>query len=235
MKIIRESLLEGARRAQGTAIIIDVFRAFTVTPLFFHFGAKEVILVETPEEAFSFRSDKRDIILSGEVNEQLIPGFDIGNSPSEIINKPHGFFEAKTLVQRTTAGVCGVLSAIDHAETVILGSYVMAEAISKYIRTQVQQPDLVYIVAMGSRGITKSPEDEGCADYLEHLLSGRTYNHIEALNTIILHTTAQKFLNGDRSYLPKEDPVFCLQRDLCNFVLLAQKSDGIVRIKRVGV
>jgi len=40
MKIIRESLLEGAKRAQGTAIIIDVFRAFTVTPLFFHFGAK---------------------------------------------------------------------------------------------------------------------------------------------------------------------------------------------------
>jgi len=233
MKIIRESLLEGAKRAQGTAIIIDVFRAFTVTPLFFHFGAREVILVETPEEAFSFRSDNRDIILSGEVNEQLIPGFDIGNSPSEIINKPHGFFEAKTAVQRTTAGVRGVLSAVDHADTVILGSYVMAEAISKYILTQVQQPDVVYIVAMGSRGITKSPEDEGCADYLEHLLSGQTYNHIEALNTIILDKTAQKFLTGDKPYLPKEDPVFCLQRDLFNFVLLAQKRDGIVRVNRV--
>jgi len=233
MKIIRESLLEGAKRAQGTAIIIDVFRAFTVTPLFFHFGAREVILVETPGEAFSFRSDNRDIILSGEVNEQLIPGFDIGNSPSEIINKPHGFFEAKTVVQRTTAGVRGVLSAVDHADTVILGSYVMAEAISKYILTQVQQPDVVYIVAMGSRGITKSPEDEGCADYVEHLLSGQTYNHIEAINTIILDKTAQKFLTGDKPYLPKEDPVFCLQRDLFNFVLLAQKSDGIVRINRV--
>jgi len=109
----------------------------------------------------------------------------------------------------------------------------MAEAISKYIRTQVQQPDLVYIVAMGSRGITKSPEDEGCADYVEHLLSGQTYNHIEAINTIILDKTAQKFLTGDKPYLPKEDPVFCLQRDLFNFVLLAQKSDGIVRINRV--
>ena len=35
MKIIRESLFEGAKRARGTAIVVDVFRAFTATPLFF--------------------------------------------------------------------------------------------------------------------------------------------------------------------------------------------------------
>lgn len=227
--------MDGAGRAQGTAIVIDVFRAFTVTPLFFHFGAREVIMVKDPEEAFSFKSGNGDILLCGEVNEQLIPGFDLGNSPSEIINKAHGFFEAKTIVQRTTAGVCGVINAIDHADTVILGSYVMAEAISKYIRTQAQQPDLVSIIAMGSRGLTKSAEDEGCADYLEHLLSGQKYNHIEVLNTIILDKIAQRFLKGDHPYLPKEDPVFCLQRDLFDFVLLAEKKDGIVRIKKVAV
>jgi len=232
MKIVRESLMEGAKRARGVAIIIDVFRAFTVTPLFFHYGAQGVILVGSPEEAFSLKSDYGDIILSGEVNEQLIPCFDLGNSPSEIIKKPRGFFDGRMVVQRTTAGVRGVLNAIDHADMVILCSYVMAGAISKYLLSQNPQPDLVTIVAMGSRGMVSSPEDEGCADYLEHLLAGRRYDHLEVLRNVIFNETAQKFLKGDKPYLPREDPFFCLQRDIFDFVLAAEKDNGIVKVRK---
>jgi len=232
MKIIRERLMEGAKRARGVAIIIDVFRAFTVTPLFFHYGARGVILVDSPEEALSLKLDYGDVILSGEVNEQLIPGFDMGNSPSEIIKKPRGFFDGRIVFQRTTAGVRGVLSAIDHADMVILGSYVMAGAISKYLLSQNPQPDLITIVAMGSRGMVSSPEDEGCADYLEHLLAGQHYDHLEVLRNVIFNETAQKFLKGDKPYLPREDPFFCLQRDIFDFVLAAEKDNGIVTVRR---
>jgi 2-phosphosulfolactate phosphatase len=230
MRIVRESLIEGAQRAQGLTIIIDVFRAFTITPILFYLEAKNVIFVRNPEEAFSLKKNYNDIILAGEINEQLIPGFDLGNSPSELIRKPKGFLKEKTVVQRTTAGVTGVISALAHVKEVILGSYVMAKAISRYILAQNPLPEVVTLVAMGRRGITQSPEDEGCADYLEHLLKESHYNSLETLKSIVFNETAQKFIRGDKSYLPKEDPLFCLQKDLFDFVLVAVKEDGLVTV-----
>jgi len=230
MNIVRESLIEGAKRSQGLIVIIDVFRAFTSTPLFFYYGAKKVIFVRNAEEAFSLKTNRDDIALAGEVNEQLIPGFDLGNSPSELIGKPKGFLKGKTVVQRTTAGVTGVISALAQTEVVIPGSYVMAKAISRYILSQDPLPAVVTIVAMGRRGVTKSPEDEGCADYLESLLQGTHYNHLETLKDIIFHETAQKFIRGDKTYLPREDPLFCLQRNLFDFVLLAVEKDSHVTV-----
>jgi len=231
MKIVKESLIEGAQRAQGLVIIIDVFRAFTVTPLFFYLGARKAIFVRDPEEAFLLKTNYDDIVLAGEVNEQLIPGFDLGNSPSELIRKPKEFLKGKIVVQRTTAGVTGVISALAQAGIVILGSYVMAKAISRYILAQNPLPEIVTVVAMGRRGITKSPEDEGCADYLEHLLKGSHYDNIKTLEHIIFNEAAQKFIRGDKPYLPKEDPLFCLQKDIFDFVLVAAKENGLVTVK----
>jgi 2-phosphosulfolactate phosphatase len=232
MKIIRESLFEGAKRAQGVAIVIDVFRAFTSTPLFFHFGASKVLFVHDPDEAFSLKAGNGDVLLAGEVDDRLIPGFDLGNSPSEIASKPPEFFRGKVVVQRTTAGVIGVLNALDSAKIVILGSYVMARAISRYILSQDPLPEAVTIVATGYYGVAATPEDEGCADYLEHLIIGSHYDHLEALKGIVFHESAQKFIRGDKDYFPREDPLFCLQRDLFDFILLASKQAGVVTVEK---
>jgi 2-phosphosulfolactate phosphatase len=232
MKIIRESLFEGAKRARGVAIVIDVFRAFTSTPLFFHLGARNVVFVSNPDEAFSLKSSNGDILLAGELDDRLIPGFDLGNSPSEIANKPPGFFRGKVVIQRTTAGVIGVLRALESAEIVLLGSYVMARALSRYILSQTPLPEVVTIVAIGNYGVAKTPEDEGCADYLEHLLVGAQYNHLEALQRIVFDESAQKFIRGDKDYFPREDPLFCVQRDLFDFVLVANKEKGLVTVEK---
>jgi 2-phosphosulfolactate phosphatase len=138
------------------------------------------------------------------------------------------------VVQRTTAGVTGVISALAQAEIVILGSYVIAKAISRYILSQDPLPEVVTIVAMGRRGVSKAPEDEGCADYLEHLLKGSHYDHLETLKNIIFNEAAQKFIRGDETYLPREDPLLCLQRDLFDFVLVAGKEDGLVTVTKEG-
>jgi len=230
MKIVRQNLIEGAQRAQGLAIIIDVFRAFTVTPILFYLGAKKVVFVRNPEEAFSLKMKYDDIVLTGEINEQLIPGFDFGNSPSELIRKPKGFLKGKMVVQRTTAGVTGVISALAHVEIVILGSFVMAKAISRYILAQKPLPDIVTLIAMGRRGMAKSPEDEGCANYLEHLLKGGNYDSLETLKNVVFNEAAQKFIRGDKPYLPREDPLLCLQKDLFDFVLIASKEGGLVTV-----
>ncbi len=227
MKIIRKSCAEGAREAAGVAVVIDVFRAFSCAPLFFHYGARRVILEPDPAKAIAMKDRDPEIILAGEVDEVPIAGGDLGNSPSEIISRGNAFFKDRVVVHRTTAGVTGTAAAIEKADEVFLGSFVMAGAIARYIVSV--RPNRVTLISMGSRAKEKAPEDETCADYIEALLTGKPYDPVAALKAVLFQPTAQKFLLGTKPYLPREDPVFCLQRDLFNFVLMAKRAkDGIV-------
>lgn len=231
MKILRKSCAQGARGAEGLAVIIDVFRAFTCEPLFFHFEARQVILEADAARATAMKRDRPDLVLVGEVNEVPIEGADLGNSPTDIVRRGEAFFRGKTVVHRTTAGVTGVTAALERADEVILGSFVMAKAICRYIEHK--NPGLVTLVAMGDRATKKAPEDEACADYLEHLLTGSPYDPVAAIKDVLFQPTAQKFVTGEKAYLPREDPVFCLQRDLFDFVLTAERRDGQIRVVKI--
>jgi len=232
MKIIRKSCARGAHEAEGLTVVIDVFRAFTCAPLFFHFGAQRVILNADPDKVLDLKSKNPEFILVGEIDEIPIKGADLGNSPSEIIRKGEACFKGKTVVHRTTAGVTGVASAYDKADEIVLGSFVMARAVAEYIIKK--DPDRVTLVAMGDRAQKKSPEDEVCADYMEHLLAGRPYNHVKGFKAIVFQQTAQKFIRGTEHYLPREDPLFCLQYDLFDFVLTVKRlGDQLEVLKNV--
>ena len=217
MEVLRKSCARGAEEAEGLAVIIDVFRAFSCAPLFFHFGAERVILEADPAEAVRLKRANPAFVLVGEVNEVPIEGADLGNSPTHTIQKGSSFFKGKTVIHRTTAGVTGATAAAGHAQQVILGSFVMARAVAGYI--QKMGPDRVTLVAMGERAERPAPEDEACADYLEHLLTGRPYDPVRVFREVVFQPTAQKFISGSRDYLPREDPIFCLQRDLFDLVL----------------
>ena len=230
MRVMRKSCARGAREAEGLAVIIDVFRAFSCEPLFFHFGAKRVILEPDPESAIALKHKHPEFILVGEINEVPLEGAELGNSPSEIILKGVSYFKNKTVLHRTTAGVTGVAAACERVKEVILGSFVMAEAIAKYIRSK--KPDLVSLVAMGDRAKTKSPEDEACADYLEYLLTGKPYDPVKAFKDIVFQPTAQKFIQGVKSYLPKEDPIFCLLRNIFDFALTAKRKGQLWEVMK---
>ena len=220
MKVIRKSCGPGAREAEGLAVIIDVFRAFSCAPLFFHLGARRVILEADTAKALMLKRENPGFVLIGEVNETPIEGADLGNSPTHIIQKGEAFFRRKTVVHRTTAGVAGASAAFKRADEVILGSFVVAGAVADYIKGK--NPEQVSLVAMGERAERPAPEDEACADYLEHLLTGRPYDPVETLRKVVFQRTARKFLSGTRDYLPREDPIFCLQRDLFDLVLTVQ-------------
>jgi 2-phosphosulfolactate phosphatase len=231
MKLIRKSCSQGATEAEGITVVIDVFRAFTCEPFFFHFGANKVILQGAPEKAIETKSRNPGFILAGEVNEVPIRGGDLGNSPSEILLKGEDFFQGKTVIHRTTAGVTGASLALEHAEEVLLGSFVTAAATAAYIRRKC--PQVVTLVAMGSRGKEPSPEDEACADYLASLLIGAPYDRVGALREILFHRSAQKFLKGEKPYLPREDPAICLMADLFDFALRAQRDGDVIMASMV--
>ena len=76
MRVVRKSCARGAEEAEGLAVIIDVFRAFSCEPLFFHFGANRVILEADPEQAVARKRVNPEFVLVGEVNDVPIKGAD---------------------------------------------------------------------------------------------------------------------------------------------------------------
>lgn len=228
MHIKRLSLLEGARAARGTTVVIDVFRAFTCEPLMYHYGAERIYIEGDIERCLNMRGNA---ILVGEKNELPIEGFDLTNSPRLIRERGREFFGGRTVIHRTTSGATGALAALEGADEVLLASYVIARATAQYVAWR--NPAIVSIVAMGIRSVEKAPEDEYCGDYIEHLLTGKAYDHIEALRTVLAHETAQKFLRGDKPYLPPEDPAICLERDLFDFVLRAERGGELVAVRKL--
>ena len=233
MKIICDSLYNGALAARGVAVIIDVFRAFTCAPLLFSMGIDKLFLIGTPEQAFALKEKDRDLILVGEVSGIPIKGFDFGNSPSEILRKGPEFFKGRTVLQRTSSGVQGTLLALNVAEEVLLGSYAVARATAQYILSK--KPETVSLVAMGWELKERAPEDEWCVRYFSQLLVNGSYDHNEALREIIFHKTTQRFLRRVESYFPPEDPLICLQRDMYDFALRAVKQADRVEVHRLQI
>jgi 2-phosphosulfolactate phosphatase len=234
VEVIRKSLLEGAQEASGTVVVIDVFRAFSCAPLLFRLGIKGLILEPDIKRALALKTGDH-VVLLGERDERPIPGFDLGNSPSEIIRRGRGFFQDKTVIQRTTAGVQGVKAALKATNTVLLGSFLIARATAWFILHLAPPVKRITLVAMGIRGKRPAPEDEACADYIEHLLTAAPYEHMEAIERIVSHETAQKFLRSGRAYLPREDPIYCLQRDPFDFALLAEEKEGLIEVSKIPV
>ena len=86
MEIYINSLLDGAKNAKGTVIIIDVFRAFTTAAFAFVGGAEKIILVDGAQNALDLKKKGYGDICFGEVEGIKPDGFDFGNSPYEISN-----------------------------------------------------------------------------------------------------------------------------------------------------
>lgn len=231
MKIIRSRLLSGAKQASGVAVIIDVFRAFSCTPLLFSLGIQSSIFVASPSQALKLKHQNPSLLLIGEIGGSPIEGFDFGNSPSQILNADPKEFTDRTVVQRTSSGVQGALAALKTAEEVLLGSYGLAKSTADYILTR--RPRKVSLVAMGWDLKEIAPEDEGCARYIAHRLGSGTYNHLKSLREIVFHESTQKFLRGDTSYFPSEDPILCLQRDIYDFVLRVKQTSDFVRVEKI--
>ena len=58
-------LLEGARQAKGLAVIIDVFRAFSLECYFYAAGAKLIRPVGSLDEAYLLKNRYPDCLLAG--------------------------------------------------------------------------------------------------------------------------------------------------------------------------
>ncbi|MEM7057530.1 MAG: 2-phosphosulfolactate phosphatase [Pseudomonadota bacterium] len=162
------SLEDAARAATGTAVIIDVFRAFTTGAVALANGAERIVMVGGLDQAKDLRAKGVGSICMGERGGDRPEGFDFGNSPVEITDVD---FSGQTLIQTTSNGTRGVLAA-SGAQRVYAGAFASAQATVRAILANPILP--ISLVAMGDAGGLRRDEDEICALYLRALLLGLT-------------------------------------------------------------
>ena len=222
MEISLGSLKRGAEEAQGTTIIIDVFRAFTTAAIAFDRGANEIVLFADPNDALDLHRKGVGDYLMGEVSGKKPDGFHFGNSPHEISDVD---MTGKTLIQSTRAGTVGVEAATNAAE-VFLGSFVVAQATVDAIRKE--SPSLVSIIAMGDQGVVRADEDEQCGIYLRNIMEERKPDFNAVKSLIMTGGATQKFFDPEQPQYHPEDVTLALQADRYSFAMKISREDGLL-------
>lgn len=225
-------LVDGAKEARGTTVIIDVFRAFTVETYLMRNHAAKIIPVSGVDFAFDYRKKHPDAILCGERKGIIVDGFDYGNSPSQIENVD---FTGKTVIHTTSAGTQGIANAV-HADEIIGGNLVAAKAIAAYIKKK--NPEVVSLVCMGLAGGRQTDEDELCGAYIKSLLEGKPLPDLYERIMKLKETDGAKFFEEKRqAVFPKRDFRLCTDVNSCNFILRLKKDPetGLNCMERVDV
>jgi 2-phosphosulfolactate phosphatase len=200
------------KKIEGLAVVIDVFRAFSVEAYIFENNAKQIIPVASIEEAHSLKQNNPDFILIGERGGIKPEGFDFGNSPTEIAGID---FSSKTVVHSTSNGTRFLLNCTNCTE-VITGSFVNAQAIINFISNSTTQE--VYLISTSHLENTEN-EDVLCAKYIKSKLEKQnTFGDAENLKTIIKETETYSLL-FDEIGVPQSDFDYCLRVNAFDFVI----------------
>lgn len=229
MEIEILQLTEGAKKAKGLTVVIDVFRAFSTACYVFAAGADKIIPVEHVEEAFELRKILKDVVMLGERNERMVPGFDFGNSPTHIKNQD---FNGKTIIMTTSSGTRGIANAT-LADEIITGSFVNAEAIINYIRQK--NPAELSLVCMGYEGRYPTQEDTFLAEYVrDRLLNKET--DFEKMKLILRTGDGSRLLDpANDEWSPASDFELCLDPDRFDFVLKIEKGKDYNWLNMISV
>jgi len=229
MQIEMLDFVAGARAARGVAVIIDVFRAFSVACYAVAQGAARIIPVAAAEDALQLKRADPRVITIGERHGRKLEGFDCGNSPTELAGHD---LRGRTVAHTTHAGTQGLVNALA-ADVVLTGSLVNAAAICRYIAALA--PATVSLVRMGVAAQARSEADDVCAVLLAARLSGRSFDEGSIVPRLRRSPEAHKFFDPMADWAPEGDFDLCAALDRFDFVLrLAEGAEGRRALIRVA-
>lgn len=213
LNVVINELLEGAQKAQGTAIIVDIFRATSVLTALFGIGIQEVYPASDIESARELKNGlekekNQKIYIGGEKGGKTPKDFDFTNSAISIYDHSDSL-RGRSAVFVSTNGANGILAA-QKADEIIAASFLNYQAIGEYLdRTQ---PEQVTIVGMGEFG-RSSPEDRGFANFLRDFLLKKSYDIDNVKDNIRKGWTVELMIDYFGKQINKEID-FCLNTDL---------------------
>lgn len=221
--------VEGAKSAKGIAVIIDVFRASSCVAYALSKGVKFIVPVATAKEAFTLKKAHPNYILMGEDRGIKIEGFDLGNSPFEILELGNKLKD-KIIVHRSSQGTQCIVNA-NNADEIIIGSFPVAQAIANYLNEKTST--ILALVAAGGIGSiekgSRGGEDEKFAKFLKEKILGKKPSVDPLIKYLETHEGARRFLDPNIPEFPSEDFSLCLATDIFDFVPVAIKTkDGLI-------
>lgn len=154
-----------------TGIVVDVLRATSTIVQALDSGYRRVLCVREVEEARELREARGEGVLGGERGAVAIPGFDLGNSPSEYV-EPRG----ETVILTTTNGTRAIVAAARRCERVLIGSLLNLGAV---VAAAEEAGEDVEVVCAGVRGAFVL-DDAYCAGRIAELLDAERSDAAEA-------------------------------------------------------
>lgn len=220
MEIRTVHLLEGARKARGLVVVIDVLRACSTLCYLFAKDVLRVWIAADSHEAFALRRRIGDAVLVGEEFGQPISGFHFNNSPAAI--EAASGLRGREVVFCSSAGAKAILEC-PRASEVVTGCFVNARAVAEYIIAA--EPQVVTLVCSGRRGRTRALEDELAARYLKGLIRGGRPSFDVLAQQVKRAPSAEKFFDVSNDRAPQRDLVLCTQDSIFDFVLRRTKRN----------
>lgn len=200
-------------------VVIDVFRAFSVSAYALAAGATCCRLVREVEEAKALADRIPGSVMSAEVDGLPVAGIPISNSPTQITQID---LKGRVLVQRTSAGT-QAMAAATRAERRYAGSLVVASATARELRES--GCHLVTLVA--SR--PDHDEDVACARLLEALLLGKPPPG-GLFDTLYASSRYHEVSSGIRAGFPSSDCTLALMTDRFDFTMPVDTDELGIRL-----
>ncbi len=201
----------------GFTVVVDVFRAFSVSYYINAQHPAKYIVVDDVDLAFALRDKEPNAILVGERQGIKIPGFDLGNSPTEILDSN---LAGKTVIHTTTAGTKG-LARQPKENDVVVGSFVNARAIANHVLSA--GIDTVNIYCTAPKGYLFGEEDYLFADYLAGLLKG-VQPDFASIRQRLKSGSGQGF--SEMGFAPVSDFLLCMDLDRFDSLLTRKIIQG---------
>ncbi|QZT36195.1 2-phosphosulfolactate phosphatase [Halosquirtibacter xylanolyticus] len=220
---------DGAVQAEGLAVIIDVFRAFSFACYAANNGAEKIYPIDKISLVDELYEKLPNSIRCGERHERKVEHFDFGNSPTHI---EHENFKGKTILHSTSSGTQGVYLSRNATEK-ITGSFVNAQAVVEYIKQK--QPETVSLCCMGYEGTAEADEDTLFAIYIKNELEGRENHFDKMVEKLRLGSGKRLFDPLKQSFSPKRDFELCLSLNRFSFVLKAQEDEFGYYLERIDI
>lgn len=226
---IRKLGLAQSDQAHDVAVVIDVVRAFSAEAYAFAQGAREIIAVSSVEEAFDWKRREKDVMLFGETLGEHIPGFDFGNSPSELIAQN---LTGALLVHRSSSGTQGVVRSAN-AQLTLVSSLVCARATATFLRAL--NPRQVDFIITGRDRYFTGDDDMACADYIEALLLGGDPDPRPYVERVYRSRSGQSIMRTAPDNPLRQDLELCVQVNRFDFVMRVERQDGWCLIRSTKV
>ena len=225
---IRRATLDTCSGQTGMVVVIDVIRAFTTAAYAFAAGARDIVLVSSPEEAFALRKCTPGLLLMGEEGGRPISGFDFGNSPAAVVQQD---LSGRRLVQRTSQGTQGIVRSRQATELLAV-SFVCASATARYVRRSA--PATLSFVITGAHLPGEGDEDAACADYLEELLYQDDVDVELFLNRVRSSPAGRRLMDPAWTQYPAADLPYCLQANHFDFVMRVRCEEDLMLLEAIA-